>query len=407
MSSQQPANSKTTLLSSRDKEINLLDLLLVIVKRKNMVFRISCAAALLTAAFSLLLPNIYTSTALIVPAQEEKGVAGAMLNQLGGLAGLAGASIVGKTQEELYVTMLKSEAMKDRVIDQLNLMKRFDKDYRSDVYKLLDSCSVFTTGKKDGVVTISVEDRNPQWAAAIANAYVNQLGSLTVNLNVTGSGKSRSFLERRLSSAKGDLAQSEEMLKLFQAKNKTLNMPEQVKATIAGVAQLRAQLASQEVRLAALKLQFTDSAPEVKTAKAFIGNLKAQIDQIEGTGGGSIPSVGSIPDLGQEYVRLMRDFKIQESIVEILSKQYELAKINETKDVVSFQVLQTAKSPERKSKPKRLLMVLLATGTAFFIGIFLAFVREYAETMPDEDKDRWREIGTFAKVRLPRKFLKN
>lgn len=303
--------------------------------------------------------------------------------------------------------MLKSEAMKDRVIDQLNLMKRFDKDYRSDVYKLLDSCSVFTTGKKDGVVTISVEDRNPQWAAAIANAYVNQLGSLTVNLNVTGSGKSRSFLERRLSSAKGDLAQSEEMLKLFQAKNKTLNMPEQVKATIAGVAQLRAQLASQEVRLAALKLQFTDSAPEVKTAKAFIGNLKAQIDQIEGTGGGSIPSVGSIPDLGQEYVRLMRDFKIQESIVEILSKQYELAKINETKDVVSFQVLQTAKSPERKSKPKRLLMVLLATGTAFFIGIFLAFVREYAETMPDEDKDRWREIGTFAKVRLPRKFLKN
>jgi uncharacterized protein involved in exopolysaccharide biosynthesis len=295
--------------------------------------------------------------------------------------------------------MLQSEAIKDPIIDRYGLKKRFKAKYRADVYKRLDANAKVSAGKKDGVITISVSDCDPRWAAALADAYVQELGNLTIRLNVTGAGKNRLFLENRLGEAKADLARAEDSLKAFQTKNKALNVPEQAKATIEGVAQLRAQLALHEVQLATLRRQFTDASQEVKNAKSTITNLKAQVDQLEGQGGGSIPSIGSVPNLGQEYVRLMREFKVQESIVELLTKQYELAKINETKDVSPFQVIQSAKVPERKSKPKRSQMVILATFTAFFLSVFFAFIREYADKMPKEDKARWREIIDMSGLR--------
>jgi len=379
--------------------INLLDLLLVVVKRKTMIICITLAAAVLTALYSLSLPNIYTSKALIYPSQEDKGLANAMMAQFGGLANLAGGSLGGKTLEDLYITLLKSEAIKDPIIDRLGLMKRFKAKYRTGAYRRLDAVTMVSAGKKDGVITISVSDRDRRWAAALADAYVRELGNLTIRLNVTGAGKNRLFLENRLGEAKADLGRAEEALRTFQARNKVLNVPEQAKATIQGVAQLRAQLALEEVQLATMRRQFTDASQEVKNAKATIINLKTQVEQLEGQGGGSIPSVGSVPGLGQEYVRLMREFKIQESIVELMTKQYELARINELKDVVPFQVIQSAKVPERKSKPKRSRIVILATMAAFFASVFFAFIREYADRMPQEDKARWREIGDMSGLR--------
>ncbi len=374
------------------EEINLLELLLVVVKRKRMILLFTTAVALLSVIYSLLLQNIYTSKALIYPSQDDKGLASAMMAQLGGRASLAGGSLGGKTVEDLYVTMLTSEAVKDPVIDKLGLMKRFEKEYRVDLYRMLDASVETSVGKKDGVITISASDRDPRWAAALADSYVRELGNLAIRLNITGAGQNRLFLEHRLSSAKADLSRAEDAMKVFQSKNKALDVPEQAKATIGGVAQLQAQLALQEVQLATLRRQFTDNSQEVKNARTSIENLKAQIERMEGEGGGSLPYIGSVPDLGREYIRLMREFKIQESIVELLTKQYELAKINETKDVTPFQVIQSAKVPEKKSKPKRSLIVIFATFTAFFLSVFYAFVREYADKMPEEDKGRWRQI---------------
>jgi uncharacterized protein involved in exopolysaccharide biosynthesis len=385
--------------SENETEINLLDLLLVVVKRKTMIIRFTLAAAVLTALYSLSLPNIYTAKTLILPAQEDKGLANAMVAQVAGLANLAGGSLGGKTLSDLYVTMLQTETIKDPIIDRYGLKKRFKAKYRADVYKKLDAKAKISAGKKDGVITISVSDRDPRWAAALADAYVRELGNLTIRLNVTGAGKNRFFLENRLGEAKADLARAEDAVKVFQLKNKALNVPEQAKATIMGVAQLRAQLALQEVQLATMRRRFTDESQEVKNAQSNITNMKAQIDQLEGQGGGSIPSVGSVPTLGQEYVRLMREFKIQESIVEILTKQYELARLNESKDVSPFEVIQSAKVPERKSRPKRSQMVILATFAAFFLSVFFAFIREYADKIPQEDKARWREIIDMSGLR--------
>ncbi len=386
-------NTESILQSQESgEEINILDLLLVVLKHKMMILCFTMAVAFMAVIYSLLLPNIYTSKALIYPFQDDKGLASMMSAQLGGLASLAGGSLGVKTVEDLYVTMLHSEAVKDPVIDKLGLMKRFEADYRVDLYKKLEDVVDTQVGKKDGVITISASDRDPRWAAALADAYIRELGNVVIRLNITGAGQNRLFLEHRLSSARADLSRAEDALKVFQSKNKTLDVPEQAKATIGGVAQLQAQLALQEVQLATLRRQFTDNSQEVKNASTSIENLKAQIERKEGQGGGSLPYIGSVPDLGQAYIRLMREFKIQESIVELLTKQYELAKINEAKDVSPFQVIQTAKVPERKSKPKRSLIVILATFTAFFLSVFYAFVREYADKMPEEEKGRWRKI---------------
>jgi uncharacterized protein involved in exopolysaccharide biosynthesis len=368
-----------------------LDYAAVIVKRRRLIAGFTLATVILSTIAVLLLPSIYTAAAMILPTEDDKG---AMLGQLGGLAGIAGTSLGGPTKADLYVTMLRSETVKDPLIDRFKLMEVYKAKLRLDVYRALDKNVIVTTGKKDGVITIAVNDKNPQRSADMANAYVEELGRQAVRLNMTSAGKNRGYLEERLAAARADLAKAEDSLKTFQSKNKAVSVSDQAKATIEGVAQLRAQLAAQEVQLATLQRQFTESSQKVKTARATVDSLRAQIGKLEGTGGrsSSIPSVGSMPQLGQEYMRLMRDFKIQETLVELLTKQYEVTKLSEVKDVSPFQVLQVAKVPEKKSKPHRSLIVILAVITAIVCSVYIAFVCEHLEEMSEQDTMRWLGI---------------
>jgi tyrosine-protein kinase Etk/Wzc len=225
----------------------------------------------------------------------------------------------------------------------------------------------------------------------MANAYVEELGNLAIRLNVTGAGQNRTFLEDRLGKAKADLAKAEDNLKAFQSRNKAVQVTAQAEATIKGIAEIKAQLAVQEVQLATYRRQFTESSQEVKNLATSVGNLRAQIAKLEGGGGNSaIPSVGSVPSIGQEYVRLMREFKIQESLVELLTKQYEMARLSEAKDVSPFQVILKAKVPERKSKPSRTKIVLIASFAALFFSLVLTFMIEKFNRMAEADKVRWK-----------------
>lgn len=343
----------------------LFDYLKVIFRHRRMIFRITLAATIITVIYTLLLSNIYTAKTLILPAQDDRGLMSAMMNQLGGLASLAGGvgvPIGGPTTADLYVSMLKSEAVKDPIIDRFRLLELYGKKFRTDVYGILDKNTSVLAGKKDGIITIAVSDKDPKRAAAMANAYVEELGNLAVRLNVAGAGQNRTFLEERLAKAKAELSKAEDNLKTFQAKNKAINVAAQAEATIKGVAELRAQLAVQEVQLATYRRQFTDSSQEVKNLATSVSNLRRQIAKLEGTDNDSaLPSVGAVPAIGQEYVRLMREFKIQESLVEMLSKQYEMSKFSQAKDVSPVQVIQSAKVPERKSRPKRLKIIAFAS----------------------------------------------
>ena len=384
-------------------EINLLDLLLVLAKNWKMIIGVPFVVAVITAIFSLFMPNIYTAKAMILPGDDNSGgMMSAMMGQLGGLAGLAGG-LGGATKTDLYVTMLKSETLKDPLIDRFKLMQLYKAKFRASAYAALDGNAAISTGKKDGVITIAVSDKDPKLAAAIANAYVDELGKMAAKLNMSGAGMNRVFLEERLTKAKVDLAAAEETLKSFQTRNKVVAVTDQAKATLEGVAQLRAQLVAQEVQMATMRQQFTDESQEIRSIKATIASLRGQVARLEGGGSaGSMPGVGAMPQLGQEYMRLMREFKIQETLVELLTKQYEMTKLNEAKDVVPFQLLQSARVPELKSKPKRSLIVIMAAFASGFLMVLVAFVREFGSNMNDEDRTRWQELKRI--LPLPRRF---
>ena len=381
-----------TLNQIPEDEISLLDLLQVLVKHWKMLVKVPVAVAVMTALISLTVPNQYTATTLILPGDDKGGLMSAMMSQLGGMAGLAGGALGGATKADLYVTMLKSETVKDPLIEKHELMQVFDIEKRSAAYEMLDDMSQITTGKKDGVISIAVTTKDPKLSATLANGYVQELGNMAASLEMTGASKNKFFLEKQLAGARTDLSKAENDLKTFQSKNKAISVPDQAKATIEGIAQLRAQLAIQEVQLGALQRQFTDKSQEVKSTKATVAQIRSQIATLEGKGGGSIPSVGAVPALGQEYIRLMREFKTQEAIVEMLTKQYELSKVNSQKDVSPFNVIQVAKVPELKSKPKRSSMVILAGVASGILMVLLAFIMEALNKMSAEDRDRFNTI---------------
>ncbi|WP_281184348.1 GNVR domain-containing protein [Trichlorobacter lovleyi] len=380
-----------------EDEINLLEYLEVLARNWQMIAKVTAVAAVLAIVISLCLPNIYSATTRILPPQQDSsGLMGMLMGAAGGMGGMA-ADLLGKgTPADLYVGILSSEAVSDRIIDRFKLMDLYDQKYRVETYKALDKNVDIAAGKKDGIIVITVSDKDPKLAATMANAYVDELSRLLVKLNITGAGQNRSYLETRLAKARADLAAAEDALKAFQAKNKIVSVSDQAQASIGSIAQMKGQLAVQEVQLATLQRQFTENSQEVKTAKASIANLRGQIARLEGQGnGGAIPGVGTMPELGQQYLRLMREFKIQEAIVELLTKQYEMAKLSEAKDVVSVQVIQAARVPDKKSKPKRAIIVLASTFAAGFMAVLYAFIREAATRMPPEDRARWQKIRSL------------
>lgn len=384
------------------EQINPLELILILAKHWKSIAAVPLLAATLTAVITLLMPNVYTAKTMILPSEDSSGsMMGAMMAQLGNFAGLAGGVGGGGSKADLYVTMLKSEVLQDPIVDRYKLMSVYEAKYRAKAYSELAEDSSISASKKDGVITISVDSRDPKLAAAIANAYVDELGKLTAKLSMGGAGANRSFLEQRLAKAKVDLAASEEAVKRFQSRNQAVSVTDQAKATLEGVAQLRAQLTLQEVQLATLRQQFSAESREVKTALAGIANLRGQIARLEGRGEGSLPGVGAMPQLGQEYVRLMRDFKVQETLVELLTKQYEMTKLNEAKDTAPFQVLQEARVPELKSGPRRGMLVGLAGAVSLVLTVAFAFIREYLARVGDADRRRLQELRSLLPIQLP------
>jgi len=391
-----------------EQEINLLELLLVLVKRKTLIIAVTLSAAVLAAGYSLTLKNIYSATARIMPPQKDGGGAlPALLGQAGGLAALAaGAGFGGNS--DLYVGILKSRSVADDVIKKLDLLVKF-KAKNDDIARKRLAGKVKIVAEKNGIITITADDRNPKHAAELANTFVEELGRTTVRLNLSKVGTERLFLEKRLEIVKTELQKAEELLKTFAQKNSIVQVDSQAKVSIEGIARLKAELASREVQLSVLRSYQTDESSEVKALQSAIKRLNLEISRLagSGTGGEGIPSIGNVPGVGLEYARRLRDMKVQEAIFEQLTKQYELAKLNEAKDSSAIQVLDSAVVPFQKSKPRRSLLVMVATVAAFFCSIFLAFILEYLAKLPESDRlllaDMKRQLLSFPGLKAVRR----
>jgi tyrosine-protein kinase Etk/Wzc len=390
-----PSNEERVTESAVEwQEINLLELLQVIARRKMVIVKLCGAVAVLAVVYSLTLPNVYTATSKVLPPQKDSGGGlSAILGQVGGLAGLAGGAMGLGGSSELYVGILKSRSVADAVVKRLDLVNKFKTKTPDDARNALEGSLKVQVGK-DGIISISADSTDPKMAAQLANTMVEELGRKSVQLNLTKAGTERVFLEKRLEVVKQDLKKAEIDLKSFQEQHKAIKVDSQATVTIQGIARLQAEIASKEVQLATLQGFQTNESPEVRMLQATLTKMRSQFAALAGNSRSDsvIPVVGNVPNLGLEYLRLMRELKIQEAIFEQLTKQFEVAKLNEAKDSSSLQVLDEAVVPVRKSKPKRSLIVILATFTAFFVAIFWIFAREFFEKMPAEDKERCQEI---------------
>jgi len=391
-----------------EDEINLLDVLLVLVKRKKLILGVTLSALVLSVGYSLCLPNIYTATAKVLPPQKEGGSLSSALGQLGGLAAAAGLGGGFGGSTELYVSIFKSRSVADAVIKKLDLMQEFKSKTPDDARRAYAAKVKVSAGAKDGIITVSADHKKPEMAAKLVNASVEELARRSVQLNIAKVSNDRIFLEKRLELVKQDLIKAENDMKAFAQQNKAIQVDSQAKASIEGIARLRGELATKEVQLAALRSYQTDESPEVKALLAATARLRSELSRIAGSGGGAgegIPNVGNVPNLGLEYARRLREVKTQEAIYEQLTKQYELAKINENRDTSTLQILDDAVVPDRKSKPKRSLIVMLATVSAFFLSILAAFIAEYTEKMDPDDRQRWETIK--GQMRFRRSKLMN
>jgi uncharacterized protein involved in exopolysaccharide biosynthesis len=384
-----------------EEEINLLELLRVVARNLPLIMKITSAAIILSVVYSLTLKNIYTAKATLLPPQKESGGGAAALlaSMGGGLAGLAGG--LGGSAD-LYLGILKSRTVADAVIKRLDLDAELKAKNADATRTALQGLVKFQAGK-DGIITITADYKDPAKAALLANTFVDELQKKSLQLNLTKASTERSFLEKRLVVVKQDLKTAEDEMKSFQEKNKTIKADSQAAAAIEGVARLRAEIATKEVQLAALRNSMTDESAEVRTLLAGIGKLKGQLNAMSGSGvsGGVIPSVGSAPGIGVEYVRRLRELKTQEALFEQLTKQFELAKISEARDSSSLQVLDEAVVPLKKSKPARSMIVILFAVTAFFCSVFLVFIKEYLAKLSPEDSAIMAEIKGSLRAMLP------
>jgi tyrosine-protein kinase Etk/Wzc len=378
-----------------EDEIDLREYWRVLVCHKRMILATTLVAAILAAIVSFIIPKTYTAMARILPPKEKSGgLAAALSGQLGGLASLAGGALGGATNADLMVGMLQSRAVTDRIIDRFDLLQVYDKELRVDAQeKLLDNLNT-DVDKKSGILSVSVDDHDPQRAADMANAFVEELDHLSRHLTLTEASRQRAFLEGRLVEVNSDLANAEDALRAFQEKHGAIQMEEQAKSMIDLMGNLKGQLMAAQVQLGVTQRFASANSPEVDRVRTQISELQARIRNMEqGEGERSAGDVflptKAIPDLGLRYARLLRDVKVQETVFQLLTQQYELAKMEEAKDSPTIQVLDGAVVPEKKSKPSRRLIVVLAAMLSLIGASAVAVIRDRGH--------REQEAGTEAR----------
>ncbi len=355
-------------------EMSLLDLLVVLAKYKKLILGLPLLFGLIAAAISISLPNIYTSSAKILPPQQSQSSASAMLNQLGNVASLVGGAAGIKNPSDIYVGMLKSRTVADNLIKRFDLMKSYEVRYASQARKKLESNTNISAGK-EGIITVEVDDKDPKRAADLANAYVDELLNLTLVLAVTEASQRRLFFERQLVQAKENLNRAEILARQALAQGGLVKVDDQGKAMVENTARLRAQITVKEVQIGAMRTFAADGNSDLRLAQRELESMKGELAKIEGVRDDKATRTAPTGQ-GIESLRLLRDVKYHETLFELLARQYELAKIDEAKDSAVIQVMDKGIEPDRKSKPWRTLIVLLSVIGGLFVAALCAFVRE-------------------------------
>ena len=374
-----------------DEEISLLDLLIVLAERKRVILWVTAIFAALAIIISFILPKRYTATVTLLPPQQNSSMASALTSQLGnlgGMAALAGGSLGLKNPNDMFVAMLKSRTVEDAMVQRYGLMQEYHKRYLSDARKAFENYATVDGSSKDGLIHISVEDRDPNRAADLANGYVDQFRKLSEHLAISEASQRRLFFEQQLEQAKDNLANAEEALKLTEQKTGLIQLNSQARALIESAATLRAQIAAREVQIQGMQTYATGENAQLVQAQQELDSMRAQLAKLGGSedsgSGGLIVPKGKVPQAGLEYVRKLRDVKYYETIFDILARQFEIAKLDEAKEGALIQVVDPAIPPDKRSFPKRALIIIAATFVGFFVGISTVLWQAALRRMKDD-----------------------
>jgi capsule polysaccharide export protein KpsE/RkpR len=310
---------------------------------------------------------------------------------------VAGNFLGGNSASDLYMGVLQSRSIADRLVKKFKLKELYRQEYLADTYEKLAELTNISVSSETGILTISVEDEDPQRAADMANTYVDALDHINRTFNTSEGHRKRVFLEKRITEAKEDLLKAEEDLRAFQEKHKVVSIEAQARATIEGAGQLKGQLIAAQTELEVLKQFGTERQNEAVMLKTKISELKNQLAKIELGNPGKDEDYAYIPfkvlpSLGMELGRLIRDATIQAEIFNLVTTQYEMAVIEEAKDLNTIQVLDSGVLPDKKSGPKRLLIILLAILGSFGVAVFLAFFFEFLDRLKTDDPERYRVL---------------
>jgi uncharacterized protein involved in exopolysaccharide biosynthesis len=376
--------------------------------RRRTIVRITSVGFLLSASVAFLIPRKFVSSARLMPPDQNSGPSGlAMLAAAGGGAGsnlgsLAGGILGLKSSGALFIGILQSRTVQDDIVGRFHLQKVYRDRYAEDARAHLAGNSDVYEDRKNGIITIEVTDSQPQRAAAIAQEYTDELNRVVNRMSTSSAHREREFLEERLKSVQADLEKAEKEFSQFASSNGAIDIQTQGKAMIEGAATLQGQLIASESELQGLKQIYTDDNVHVRSVRAQIAELKSQLEKIGGDdktiesaapsqGEPHYPSIRKLPLLGVAYADLYRRTKVQEAVFETLTREYELAKVQEVKETPSVKVLDAASIPEKKSFPPRLLIISLGTALAFSFGVIWMLLKTlWAEGDP---KDPRREFA--------------
>jgi capsule polysaccharide export protein KpsE/RkpR len=373
-----------------------IDWMWILWNRRRSLFGATLIGLLVGTLAAFLIPNKFQSTTQLMPPDSQSSTAVALMAGLSGKTGDGLGAIAGdllglQSSGALFIGILRSRTVEDHLIDSFDLRRVYGVRLEEKARRELDENTAISEDRKSGIITITVTDNDPSRAASMAKAYVTELDRLVAKLSTSSARREREFLEERIRTVQADLELAEKDFSQFASKNTAIDIKEQGKAMVEAAATLEGQLIAAKSELEGLKRIYADNHVRVRATQARVDELQFQLEKLGGKGdvapagssdGGSLyPSIRKLPLLGVTFADLYRRTRVQEAVFEALTRQYELAKVQEVKETPSVKVLDEPRVPERKSYPPRLVIIVLCAFLAF------AFVALYSL-----GRSRWNEI---------------
>ncbi len=380
MSENASSNAQNSMDDVQDvNEISLLDLLQVIVDNLRLLVMGPLVCGLVGLGISFTVTPIFTAKSQFLPPLQHQSAAASMLASLGALGGIAGAVNGIKSPADQYIAFMKSVSLQDAIIERFMLMEKYKSKLKSDA-RLALTGSVRIAYGKDGLISVEADDKDPKFAADLANAHVEELRNLLGRLAVTEAQQRRMFFEKQLLITKENLAKAEIALKSSGINSSVLKSSPS--SAVEAVARLKAGISVQEVKLGSMRNYITESAPEFKQALSELASLKIQLAKAEK----EEPATKGSSD----YVARYREFKYQETMFELFAKQFELAKVDESREGAVIQVLDVAEPPERKAKPYNAMIAIITALAAGFTLLLFVFVRSALRNASQDEETKRR-----------------